>query len=239
MTVVIGLGSYSRVGKDTFGNALVDALRERCPGIRVGKKSFATKLKDVTSQLYGWAGLRDEDYYNDPAHEHERTVVLPALDMTPVDVWVKFGTVAVREKVYDPTWVDYVLETDTGLDVMIIPDVRFLNETEALRAKDAHLIKVVRPGYGPRMTVADLALIHYTGWDNVIGDHREADGMALLRRWADKYARVILGEAPWSTVQRSREEIMDALSIQVLPTDDEIIQVYKKAGLDYEDYRAS
>lgn len=237
--IIIGLGSYSRVGKDTFANALVDTLREQSPGIKVGKKSFATKLKDVTHQLYGWAGLQDEDHYNDPAHEQERTVVLPDLNLTPVDVWVKFGTLAVREKVYDPTWVDYVLETDWGLDVMIVPDVRFLNEVEALRAKDAHLIKVVRPGYGPKMTVADLALIHYTGWDNVIGDHREADGMANLRWWADRYARVILQEDPNWLIARTRREISEALAVQNLPTDDEIIKVFADAGLDYEDYRAA
>jgi hypothetical protein len=239
MTRIIGLGHYSRTGKDTFANALIDALRERHPRIKVGKKSFATKLKDVTHQLYGWAGLMDEDYYNDPEHEHERTVVLPELDMTPVDVWVKFGTLAVREQVYDPTWVDYVLETDSGLDIMIIPDVRFLNEIEALRAKDAHLIKIVRPGYGPRMTVADLALIHYTGWDNVIGDHRGTDGMALLREWADRYARVLLEQAPWTLVDRGPNEIEEALAIQNLPTDAEIIKVFADAGLDYEDYRAA
>ncbi len=236
MTQIIGLGHYSRTGKDTFANALVDALRERHPSIKVGKRSFATKLKDVTHQLYGWAGLQDEDYYNDPEHEHERTVVLPGLDMTPVDVWVKFGTLAVREQVYDPTWVDYVLEGDNGLDIMITPDVRFFNEVEAERAKDAHLIKIVRPGYGPRMTVADLALIDYTGWDNVIGDHRGTDGMALLRRWADMYARVLLGEAPWSTVERTPGEIRGALAIQKMPTDEEVVQVFANAGLDYGDY---
>lgn len=237
--MIIGLGHYSRVGKDSFANAVIDALRERAPRIKVAKKSFASKMKETAQQLYGWAGLQGEDYYNDPAHEHERTVVLPALGMTPVGIWVRFGTLAIREKVYDQTWVNYVLETDWGLDVMVVPDVRFFNEVEALRGKGAHLIKVVRPGYGPRMTVADLALAHYTGWDNVVGDHRGVDGMAALRQWADRYARVILGEAPWTSVTRTPEEIKEALSVQVLPTDDEIVQVYRDAGLDYERYCAA
>jgi len=165
--IIIGLGHTSRSGKDTFAQALISTLNEMDPKLKAARRSFATKLKDVTCQLYGWAGLQDEAYYNDPVHEHERDVVLPALGMTPVELWVKFGTPAVRQQVYDGSWVDYLLNTDHKLDVVVIPDVRFPNEVEAIRERGGHLIKVVRPGYGPRLTVADLALINYTGWDSV------------------------------------------------------------------------
>lgn len=240
MTQIIGLGHYSRTGKDTFANYLVDALRELQPGIRVGRKSFASKLKDICHDLYGWAGMGDEDFYNVKANEHLRTVPMPALNnLTPVDVWVKMGTLAVRDKVYDPTWVDYILEGDWGLDVMIIPDVRFFNEVEALYGKDAHLIKIVRPGFGPKMTVADLALYDYTGWCNVIGDHREPDGMENLKRWAMMYAKAIIGDQPWWTVQRTPEEKAEALTCQELPSLVDVLDVFEAAGLDYANYRTS
>ena len=141
--IIIGLGHTSRTGKDTFANALIDILREMNPKLRVGRKSFASKLKEITHGLYAWAGLESEDYYNNPATEHEREVVLPKLGMTPLDIWVKFGTMAVREQVYDRTWVDYLLKTDHGLDVIIIPDVRFANEVKAIREAGGYLLKIV------------------------------------------------------------------------------------------------
>jgi hypothetical protein len=238
--IIIGIGHYSRTGKDTFANALVDTLHEMDPTLKVGRKSFASKLKEITHDLYAWAGLQDEAYYNVVANEHERDVVLPALGMTPVEAWVKFGTPAVREQVYDGSWVDYLLKTDHGLDVMIIPDVRFFNEIQAVREADGYTIKLVRDGYGPKMTVADLALIYFKGWDNVIGDRRPgfADGIRNLREWAAKYAARIMRGADLHALDRSPEEIREALAVQVYPTPAEARQVYQDAGLNFEDYTA-
>lgn len=192
-TTFLGIGHYSRTGKDTFANALVAMLRALKPQLMVARKGFATKLKDVTHQLYGWAGLQDEDYYNDPKHEHERNVNLPALGMTPVEIWVCFGTHAVRNKVYDATWLNYVLKTGHPADVLIIPDCRFPNEVEAVKAAGGVLIKIVRPGYGPRKTVADQALVGYGGWDYVLGD---GGTIAALHESARQFAAWLAGVGP-------------------------------------------
>lgn len=183
---IIGLGHYSRTGKDSFANFLIDALQER--GIVAKKIPFAWKLKDVTHQLYGWAGLREAEFYDTKHGEPFRDVVLPSLGMTPVQVWVAFGTPAVREKVYDRTWIDYVLNSNHDCEVLIIPDVRFPNEVAAIREQDGTLIKVVRPGFGPRQTVADQALVGFTGWDNVIGSSGRINE---LHFWASTYAHAI------------------------------------------------
>ncbi len=224
---IIGLGQYSRTGKDTFANALIASVKELHPSFKIARKSFASKLKDVTHQLYGWAGLQDEDYYNDLEHEHERDVVLPALGMTPVELWVRFGTPAVRAQVYDRTWIDYLLKADSGLDVIVIPDVRFPNEVQAIREHGGYLIKVVRPGYGPRSTVADLALVYYTGWDSVIG---ESGGIPGLRKWASKFASHIVQGLDLRLLNRAPDGIQRALAVQHLPTDEEIRRVFEEAG---------
>lgn len=237
--IIIGLGHYSRTGKDTFANALVDSIQEMCPKLKVGRRSFATKLKQVTSELYGWAGLRDEAFYNDPVNEYLRDVKLPALGLTPVEVWVQFGTPAIREQVYDLTWVDYLLKTDHGLDVLVIPDVRFPNEIKAIRDHGGHLIKVVRAGYGPKMTVADLALIYHTNWDNVIGDIPpgvSCSGIEGLQRWATRYAVKIIQGRDLGGLLRSPVEIREALAIQQMPSREEVMAVYAKAGLQFEVY---
>ncbi len=148
--IVIGFGHYSRTGKDSTANYMIECLDEYKSSIRVVKRSLAWKLKQVCFELYGWAGLMPPEHYETKEGEKDRDVRLPLLNnMTPVEVWVAFGTKAVRNNVYDRTWLDYLLKTDHGCDVLIIPDIRFPNEADAIREMGGLAIKVVRPGYGP------------------------------------------------------------------------------------------
>lgn len=209
MTLIIGLGHYSRTGKDSFANFLTAAIRERAPHLRVIKRSMAWKLKQICFELYGWAGVMPPEHYDDPATEKDRDVVLPALGMTPVELWVAFGTKAIRNQVYDRTWLDYLMKTDHGADVLIIPDVRFENEAVAVDKSGGVLAKIVRPGYGPRKTVADRMLLGYDGWHYVIG----AEGtMDSLRASAEKFADWVAGVGPKPA--QTNEERQIALAVE-------------------------
>lgn len=208
---VIGLGHYSRTGKDSFANYLLAALA--CPKIKAAKKSFAWKLKQVCYELYAWAGMREPEFYETPEGATYRDIVLQAMGKTPVQIWVDFGTPAVREQVYDRTWIDYLLKTDHGVEVLVVPDVRFPNEVEAIRELGGTLIKVVRPGYGPRKTVADRALLGFTGWDYVIGSSGE---MSELNYWARGFSAWIENPRLFQKPMQSEEEKAKALSVEVI-----------------------
>ena len=181
---IIGIGHYSRTGKDTLANFIVNDC-ERL-GVRAKKVSLAWKLKQVCHELYGWAGLREPEYYDTKEGELMRDISIRALGMTPVEIWVAFGTPAVRENVYDRTWIDYILQTDHECDVLLVPDIRFENETTEFRNEGAKLVKAVREGYGPKNTVADRNLIEFDDWNLWCGGSMEdlqlqAKGLAL---WA-------------------------------------------------------
>lgn len=210
MMRIIGLGHYSRTGKDTFAKYLLASLKEY--GVKSKRMPLAWKLKQICHDLYGWAGMREPEWYDTPEGEKDRDVVLEPLGMTPVEVWVAMGTDAVRENVYDRTWLDYLLKTDHGVDVLIVPDVRFPNEAGPFKEAGATLIKIVRPGYGPRNTTADRALIGYKGWDYVYGGTgrlAELEARAsMLARWLAKG-----GEPPVQTAA----ERQAAESVEVLP----------------------
>jgi hypothetical protein len=214
---IIGLGHYSRTGKDTLANAMIEWFGQFSPGVKVIKLSFGWKVKQTTHELYAWAGLREPEFYETPEGAKLRDVVLPLLGMTPVDIWVKFGTDAVRNQVYENTWIDYVTKNEHKADVAIVPDVRFPNEVAAMRAAGAKLVKVVRPGFGPKKTKADRALLGYTGWDYVVGASGE---IAELRWWAGWLSIALLDELDGSATPRWRphtaEERAEASKVEAI-----------------------
>lgn len=185
---VIGLGHYSRTGKDSLANRIVDGCQKR--GLKAAKMPFAWKLKQIAHDLYAWDGLREPEFYDTPEGEKFRDIVLPTIGKTPVQLWVDIGTPAFRDQVYKDTWIDFVLRGDHGVDVLIIPDTRFVNECDAVREAGGLIAKVVRPGFGPRPTVADRALVGWGGWDYVVGGSGK---MEELGEWAERFSDYLAG----------------------------------------------
>lgn len=206
---IIGLGHYSRTGKDTVANALVQKLNDHGK-LRAKKISFAWKLKDICHQLYGWAGVREPEYYETPEGEMDRSFELVKLASekypdgpTVVDIWVDFGTPAVRDNVFQGSWIEYVLQTNHNCDVLVIPDVRFYNEILAIREAGGTLIKVVRPGYQPRNSVADLNLWNFKGWDGIIGTSGSMDELDQVAQ--RMFGQLIRGQKLWFSGAKTSE----------------------------------
>jgi hypothetical protein len=204
---IIGLGHYSRTGKDSLANYLIQDLR--CSGLVAKKIPFAWKLKQICHDLYAWDGLREPEFYDTPDGEKFRDIKLPTIGKTPVEIWVAMGTPAVRNNVYMDTWINFVLKSDHQADVIVIPDVRFPNEVQAIRDAGGWLAKIVRPGYGPRDTVADKALVGWDGWDAVIGRSGE---MRELETWALDLSDAINGNVPYPI--QSYEDKLAALAVE-------------------------
>lgn len=163
---VIGLGHRRRVGKDTFGGLLRDYLRVFTNNaLDVRTAAFADKLKSICCDLYGWAGLKGRQWYED--HPEDRETVLPDLGMSPRELWIKFGTNAVRNHVYQDTWVDSLLR-GVNCDVLIVTDVRFPGEAKKIHDMGGMLLRLDNPAVRQSDDVADTALLNYGGWDQVI-----------------------------------------------------------------------
>lgn len=176
MVLFIGLGHTSRCGKDTVANALVSSLGSQ--GVSAKKISWAWRMKQIAYELYSWAGVEAPEYYETKSGEQDREIKLTKLASplfpegpTVVQVWVAIGTPAFRESVYPHTWVDYVMEKDCGVDVVVIPDCRFLNELTRIKEKCGTTLRCVRPGFPGRDTVADRELRGKDVWDSTIGGH--------------------------------------------------------------------
>jgi len=150
--LILAFGHQSRVGKDTCASAVVEALG---PNSAV-RRSFAAPLKDVAHRLFARYGLLPGDFYERPGNEHFRGQKLHGIDKTPVDLWIEVGQ-AMRA-IHPDVWLDAGLEPDVCGRLIVVSDIRFRNEVEAVRRLGGWCVRVVRPDAPPPK-----------GSDNMIG----------------------------------------------------------------------
>jgi hypothetical protein len=163
--MVIGLGHYSRTGKDTLCKAILEEAQTR--DIRATRLSFADKLKDISHQLYGWAGLREAEVYD--RRPELRDIPLEPIGLTPVEIWIEVGN-KMRD-VYGRTWVDLVRSQIPQWDLVVITDVRFPNEVDMIKSFPQSLLcKVVRPGVRPRNSISDQSLYNVDWYDTTFNN---------------------------------------------------------------------
>ena len=164
---IIGLGHVARVGKDVAAAALCRDLGFR----RVG---FADKLKElalaadplVTSQTQtaniGVGRGRLAWVVQGMGWEEAKSVypeVRSLLQNLGVGARTVFG---------ENFWVDQAFAgIKEGTDV-VIPDVRFHSEADAIKARGGFLIRIDRPGHRGQGHVSETALADFDGWDATV-----------------------------------------------------------------------
>lgn len=167
-TVFISFGHRKRVGKDLAARLLVSYLRLERQNSNIQIKGYADKGKAVCHDLYGWAGLKDGQYYED--HPEEREIILPAIGKTPRQIWIDFMSRAVRDQVYDLTWVQYLLH-NTHCDVCVIKDMRFPIEADMIQDMGGYVYRIDRKDAPNDSDLADDALLDYDRWNGIINNN--------------------------------------------------------------------
>ncbi|MFF4054647.1 hypothetical protein ACFYZ0_02525 [Streptomyces sp. NPDC001708] len=141
--LIVGLSGYSRSGKNSAAEALVQY------GWR--QAAFADKLREfllavdpVIPGPYGTGNLRLSILIREAGWEYAKDhypEVRALLQRT--------GTEAGRKLLGPNVWVDALFEEHADASGLVVPDVRFPNEAKAIADRGGVLIRVVRPGVGP------------------------------------------------------------------------------------------
>ena len=173
--LIVGIGHRRRMGKDTVAEMIRSKLR--AAGVNVFRDAFAWNLKQVTRQMFGYAGLDDNSVYE--SRPELREIVLPAIGMSPRDLWIDVGN---RMREIDPdVWIRGVLDNPAYVSgsVLLISDVRYPNEVKAIRARGGAVIKVIRSGVPESSDVADSALagMKMGAWDRVVLNDADIDAL--------------------------------------------------------------
>lgn len=170
--MIIGLSGYARSGKDTAANGLgifgfrrvafADKLREFLlrldPIVGIDEDTDYWRVSDVV-HVYGWNGYKTSPYGNEMRELMQR-----------------LGTECGRQLISDTVWIDAAL--GTGIvepERLVVTDVRFPNEAEAIKARGGFVVRINRPGVGPANAhPSETALDDWT-FDAII-DNDESEG---------------------------------------------------------------
>lgn len=132
--MIIGLSGYAQTGKDTVADYLV----KEHGFVRV---AFADKLRNVLYDLNPMVGQEplqakiDVEGWDKAKQNPEVRRLLQALG------------VAARVNIHPDIWVRAALDSIKN-DRVVITDVRFLNEAQAVKDYNGEIWRVTRPGVG-------------------------------------------------------------------------------------------
>ena len=146
--MIIGLCGFAGSGKGTLADILVE-------NHDFHKISFATKLKDVASVMFGWnrdllEGITDESRaWREEVDEYWSNEL--EQEVTPRIMLQLFGTDCVRKNLHNNIWVSIVKKTliDNPDVNWIIPDVRFPNEVDVIQQELNSSVWWIRRGELP------------------------------------------------------------------------------------------
>lgn len=170
MSEIIGLAGYSTSGKDSAADALIaegyeriafaDVLRDIAVAIdpyvyevaEVDEDIFIFRRLSAVIQSYGW------DYSKNEFPDVRRLLQ-------------RLGTEAGRGILGENIWVDTAFGR-VKTDRVVFTDVRFPNEAEGIKSRGGVVVRIDRPGVGPRhQHPSETSLVNYP-----FDHHIENDG---------------------------------------------------------------
>ncbi|AGM12158.1 deoxynucleoside monophosphate kinase [Streptomyces phage Goby] len=171
MSLLVGISGFAGSGKDEAARALIEGGWRRV--------AFADKLREFAYKVNPWvhtypdvgavrlARLVDDLGWEDAKRRFPQVR----------DVLVSTGNTA-RELLGVNVWVDAVLKGYEG-EALVIPDVRFRNEADAIRRAGGTLIRIDRPGVGPANDLLGQPYESETALDGYQFDQRILNDMSV------------------------------------------------------------
>ena len=170
--MIIGISGKAESGKDTaakmleviYANPEISfddyANRRYNKFADINTVHFADTLKEAT-QVMCHIGEWETN-----TQEGKKTTI-DWLGITVREFLQKFGT-CVRMGIDNLFWIKETFANVDGWKNVIIADVRFPEEIEAIKERGGIILRLERNGAGAGNHISEVALDDYTGWDKVI-----------------------------------------------------------------------
>lgn len=164
--IILAFGHKRLRGKDTSGIIAFENLRKR--GIAVRRDSFAYSLKEHIGK--GVFGMSEEQLYGDSKTEKDLF-----WGFTPRWMLQQVGTELMRKHIHENIWAKTLeLRAQNAPSTsVVITDLRFWNEVEAVKRLGGYVIKCERQiAFDPEQDKhqSETDLDNFVEWDYVINN---------------------------------------------------------------------
>lgn len=144
--MLLGLVGFARAGKDSVANILV-----RDHGYT--KMGFADGVRDMAKAIDPFVEVRHPNRADTHFARYSAVLQESGYEAAKANPDVRrllqrIGTEAVRSVLGPDVWVNRTLDLSDGMRDVVISDVRFPNEANAIRAAGGIVVRIERPGYG-------------------------------------------------------------------------------------------
>lgn len=160
--LIVALGHKKQVGKSLAASLLKEHYADK----KVEVVSFAGLLYDTCHKLFGVYGFQNKDYYD--IFNKEKETVLPRLGKSPRQILIEIG--CFMRKIKNDIWIDNAIKDHDKDTIIIIPDCRFPNEAEAIKAYGGLLIKIDRRSQIISDDEADCVLDGHPWFDYIVNN---------------------------------------------------------------------
>lgn len=129
-SIIIGLTGKARAGKDSLALCLMSQYPEAV------FDSFARPIRKFVASILG-VSLRDLEKIKD-----EPSDILHG--KTPRFAMQTLGTEWGRKTLFDDLWIEWLFRRNENAKLVVLADVRFDNEAQAIKERGGHIVRIVR-----------------------------------------------------------------------------------------------
>lgn len=196
MSLIIGFGHRSGVGKSFACNALKQQIAVLCEDVSVGIYDMASPMKEAARLLWGRLGVQNAAYYE--THREERSKIIEGLGCNVVELWCRI--VEPLDEIEPGFPVKAMLHTAGFCDILLIPNIRRRAEADAIKERGGMLFKVDADVVQFSGAKFDDALADYDGWDETLFNDK-----------TEKFRRILAEKVMFPALERleqiRREEV--------------------------------
>lgn len=183
--LIVGFGHVARVGKDVAADAL-------CRDLGFVKVGFADQLRELAMAADPLVVGGTRTVNVGVGHGHFKWMVQghgyeQAKDIYPeVRGFLQRLGQGAREVFGPYFWVEQWERKIEKFPLVVVPDVRYLNEAETIQAKGGVVVRINRPGRFAAGHQSELELADWDGWDE---EFVNAGGIQDLQRDVVAYVK--------------------------------------------------
>lgn len=149
--LIVGFSGKKRAGKDTAADIAAEKYRFE-------RDAFAAPIKTIAQDVFH---LDDHQVYGGAKEKED-----PFWGMTPREIMQRTGTEFARNTFHEEVWVDSFRRRmeETDAQRIVVTDVRFPNEVEAIQELGGVVIRIRRPEKEPELNPILSTLAKRSSW---------------------------------------------------------------------------